>query len=121
MALPTNTFTTFSAVGNREDLTDVIYNIDPVDTPFASSIPRVRATGVKHEWQSDDLEGATNVGFLEGDDATADTAIPTTRLDNSCQIFRKVVSVSRTQRTVLSAGRRDEYAYQLAKVWPLAA
>lgn len=115
MALPTNTFTTFSAIGNREDLTDAIYNIDPTDTPFFSSIARVQATGVNHEWQTDELEAATNVGHLEGDDATADTAIPTTRLGNNCQIYRKVVSVSRTQRTVLSAGRRDEYAYQLAK------
>ena len=122
MALPVNTWTTFSAIGNREDLTDAIYNIDPVDTPFASAIPRVQATGVLHEWQSDALEPATNVGYLEGDDATADTAIPTERLTNNCQIFRKVVSVSRTQRTVLSAGRRDEYAYQLTKkVWSLAA
>lgn len=115
MALPTNTFTTFSAIGQREDLTDAIYNIDPTDTPFFSSIPRVKATGVKHEWQTDALDAATIQGYLEGDDATADAALPTTRLDNNCQIFRKVVSVSRTQRTVLSAGRRDEYAYQLAK------
>ena len=115
MALPTATFTTFSAIGNREDLTDAIYNIDPTDTPFMSSIARVKATGVKHEWQEDALDAATNVGYLEGDDATADTATPTTRHDNNCQIYRKVVSVSRTQRVVLSAGRRDEYAYQLAK------
>lgn len=115
MALPTNTFTSFSAIGNREDLTDAIYNIDPVDTPFMSSIARVKASGVSHEWQTDEYEAATNVGHLEGDDATADTAIPTVRPGNYCQIFRKVVSVSRTQRVVLSAGRRDEYAYQIAK------
>jgi len=115
MAAPTNTWTTFSAIGNREDLTEAIFNIDPVDTPFASSVARVKATGVLHEWQTDELEAATNVGQVEGDDAVADTAVPTSRLANNCQIFRKVVSVSRTQRTVLSAGRRDEYAYQLAK------
>ena len=113
MALPVATFTTFSAIGNREDLTDAIWNIDPTDTPYMSSIPRVKATGVKHEWQTDSLDAATIQGYLEGDDATADTATPTARLDNSCHIFRKVVSVSRTQRVVLSAGRRDEYAYQL--------
>jgi len=115
VALPTNTFTVFSAIGNREDLTDAIWNIDPTDTPFISSIARVKATGVKHEWQTDALDSATIQGYLEGDDATADAATPTERLDNQCQIWRKVVSVSRTQRTVLSAGRRDEYAYQLAK------
>lgn len=115
MAVPVNTFSSFSAIGNREDLTDAIFNIDPVDTPFVSSVARVKATGVLHEWQTDALESATNIGHIEGDDATADTATPTERLTNSTQIFRKVVSVSRTQRTVLSAGRRDEYAYQLAK------
>lgn len=115
MAVPTGTFSSFTAVGNREDLTDAIFNIDPVDTPFVSSISRVKATGVLHEWQTDELEAATNVGHIEGDDATADDATPTARLSNPTQIFRKVVSVSRTQRTVLSAGRRDEYSYQLAK------
>ena len=29
MALLTNTFTTYSAVGLREDLSDIIYNISP--------------------------------------------------------------------------------------------
>lgn len=115
MAVPVNTWASFSAVGNREDLSDAIFNIDPVDTPFASSIARVKATGVLHEWQTDALDTATNQGYIEGDDATADTPGATTRESNSTQIFRKVVSVSRTQRTVLSAGRRDEYAYQLAK------
>lgn len=115
MALPVGTFTTFTAIGNREDLTDAIYNIDPTETPFASAIPRVKATGVLHEWQTDALAAATNAGYLEGDDATAEDLVPTERLSNNCQIFRKVISVSRTQRTVLSAGRRDEYAYQLAK------
>ncbi len=38
MALPTNTFTTYTAIGNREDLSDMIYRIDPTDTPFISGI-----------------------------------------------------------------------------------
>ena len=29
MALATSAFTTYSAVGNREDLADIIYRIDP--------------------------------------------------------------------------------------------
>ncbi len=40
MALPTNTFATYEAIGNREDLSDVIYRIDPTDTPFMSSSER---------------------------------------------------------------------------------
>ena len=48
MALPTSTFTTYSAIGNREDLSDVIYNVDPTDVPFMTGIPRSKATTVLH-------------------------------------------------------------------------
>lgn len=96
--------------------------ISPMETPFVSGISRTRATAVTHEWQTDSLAAAaTNNAQLEGDDATADAHSATVRLSNVTQIFRKVISVSRTQRRVMSAGRADEYEYQLAKVWPLAA
>jgi len=116
MALPVNTYTTSDAIGNREDLSDVIYDISPMETPFVSGIPRVSASAVSHEWQTDALAAAaTNNAQLEGDDATADAATPTVRLNNQTQIFRKVISVSRTQRSIKTAGRADEYEYQLAK------
>ena len=38
MAQLSNTFETYDAVGNREDLQNVIYDISPTDTPFMSSI-----------------------------------------------------------------------------------
>jgi hypothetical protein len=38
MAIVSNTFLTFSAIGNREDLSDTIYNISPTDTPFQASV-----------------------------------------------------------------------------------
>ena len=36
MAQPTNTFDSYDAVGIREDLPDVIYNVSPEETPFYS-------------------------------------------------------------------------------------
>ncbi len=48
-----------TAVGQREDLTDVIYNISPTETPFMSSIGKTKATAVYHEWQTDSLAAAT--------------------------------------------------------------
>jgi hypothetical protein len=51
MAMPTNTFATYEAIGNREDLSDVIYRIDPTDTPFMTGIEREKATAVNHEWK----------------------------------------------------------------------
>lgn len=117
MATPVNTQGTIATVGNREDLSDVIYDISPMETPFVSGIPRTRATAVTHEWQTDALAAASTANAqIEGDNAdTADAHSATVRLSNVTQIFRKVISVSRTQRRVQSAGRSDEYEYQLAK------
>ena len=38
MAIVTNTFTTYSAKGIRENLANIIYNISPEETPFQSNI-----------------------------------------------------------------------------------
>src|SRR3954451_8698759 len=91
MALPTNTFATYEAIGNREDLSDVIYRIDPTDTPAMSGFEREKASAVNHEWQTQALAAVdTANAVLEGDDATTDAATPTVRLGNMCQISDKV-------------------------------
>ena len=41
---PSNTFATYEAIGNREDLSDMIYRIDPTDTPFMTGAEREKAT-----------------------------------------------------------------------------
>jgi len=113
MTLATSAFTSYSAVGNREDLTDVIYRIDPTDTPFYSGIQRGRAKAVNHEWQTQALAAAAANAQLEGDDSyAADAATATVRLGNICQIARKTPRVTGTQRVVDHAGRDDEMAYQ---------
>jgi hypothetical protein len=113
MALPTNTFSSYAAIGNREDLSDVIYRIDPSDTPFMTACEREKATAVNHEWQTQALAAVdTNNAVLEGDDATTDAATPTVRLGNICQISDKVARVTGTQRAAESAGRDDELEYQ---------
>src|SRR3954462_7851967 len=113
MAVPSNTFQTYQAIGNREDLSDVIYRIDPSDTPFMSAIERAEATAVNHEWQTQALAAVdTGNAVLEGDDATTDAATATVRLGNICQISDKVARVTGTQQAVEHAGRDDELAYQ---------
>jgi Family of unknown function (DUF5309) len=113
MALPTNAFATYEAVGNREDLSDVIYRIDPTETPFMSGIEKEKATAVNHEWQTQALAAVNTANAqLEGDAAIADATTATVRLGNICQISRKVPQVTGTQRAVEHAGRDDEMAYQ---------
>lgn len=115
MTVPTGTFQTYQAIGNREDLIDVITNISPVDTWVTSITGSVRANAVKHEWQTDALATATSNAQIEGDDFTATAATPTARVQNSCQILVKVFRVSETQQAVNPAGRDNEVDYQTMK------
>ena len=113
------TYTTYipegGAVGQREDLSNTIYNIAPTETPVVSSIGKTKATATYHEWQTDDLAAANNDGLLEGADAAAASATPTVRVGNRTQIQGKTVHVSGTLDAVDKAGRKTETAYQLAK------
>lgn len=116
MAVPTNTVQTFSRTNIREDLTNIISNISPVDTPFISNIGTGKAKQRLHEWQIDDLAAAnSDNATVEGDDATVDTAPATSRRNNYTQLMDKVVSVSSTSRAVDNAGYADELAYQVSK------
>lgn len=110
------TYQTYTAIGQREDLTDVIYDISPTDTPFMSSIGKTKATATFHEWQTDALAAPALGGAVEGADASTMTATPTARVGNRTQIFTKAVSVAGTLEAVDKAGRKSEKAYQLAKV-----
>jgi hypothetical protein len=110
------TFTAHTAIGQREDLIDVIYDISPTETPILSTLARTKATAVFHEWQSDSLASATAANAaVEGADAVAATISPTTRLGNYCQIVQKTIQVSNTLESVNKAGRKSEKAYQLSK------
>ena len=116
MAQPSQTFDTYDSIGEREDLSDVIYNISPTDTPFLSSAAKTQATAVLHEWQTDSLAAASSTNaVIEGDEATANAITATTRLSNSSQILDKVVTITGTQEAVDKAGRASEIAYQIAK------
>lgn len=115
MAIPAGTFKTYEAVGNREDLSDIVYSISPTETPFLSMAAKTKARARRHEWQTDSLASAASNQAIEGDDATANTATPTVRVSNDCQILSKVVAVTGTQEAVDKAGRNSEMAYQIAK------
>ena len=110
------TFTAHTAIGQREDLSDVIYNISPTETPLLNTLARSKATAVYHEWQTDSLAAATTANAaVEGADATSATISPTVRLGNYTQIVQKTIQVSGTLDTVNKAGRKSEKAYQLAR------
>ena len=109
-------YTTATAIGQREDLIDVIYQISPTETPLLSTLARTKATAVYHEWQTDSLAAATTANAaVEGADAVSATISPTTRLGNYCQIVQKAIQISGTMEAINKAGRKSEKAYQLSK------
>lgn len=116
MTIVTNTFLTFSAIGNREDVANIIYNISPVDVPFTGGIAKASANATLHEWQIDSLAAAAANAQIEGDDITSfDAVTATTRPGNRCQILRKTLIVSKTQDAVKKYGRTKEFTYELVK------
>ena len=115
MANPVGTFQTYQSIGNREDLSNMIYSISPTETPFVSMAKRRKAKDKKFEWQTDALATAAANSQVEGDTPSNTTVTPTTRLFNATQILSKTFNISGTQQAVDPAGRADELAYQLVK------
>ena len=114
--MPTQ-FKTYDATAIREDLSDVIYDISPTDTPFMSSIAgKGSVSNTLFEWQTDALAAAViNNYHVEGAAAGTAATTATTRLTNQTQISKKVVEVTGTHETVDNAGKKSELAHQLAK------
>lgn len=117
MTAITNTVVTANQKGIRENLSDIIYNISPMDTPFMSGIKKGKVSNTFFEWQTDALASAANNKVNEGNDyaSTATAFTATTRIGNYCQISDKNGTVSGTARAVKTAGRNDEFGYQVAK------
>ncbi len=115
MAVPTNTRETYGAVGIREDLSNIIYNISPTDTPFLNGCGRGSADNTLFEWQTDELKQAAANMQIEGNDYTSTAATEPRRLSNYTQISATQVQSSGTAEAVDFAGRKSTQAYQLAK------
>ena len=112
MAQPTNTFDTYDAIGIREDLSDMIYNVDPSATPFYSKSSKTKAKNTLVEWQTQALRASAVNAHIEGDATSADAVTPTVRLGARTQIFKNAVVVSDTDEAVDNAARAKELAYQ---------
>ena len=116
MAQPANTFDTYDSVGIREDLSNVIHNISPEETPFYSKAAKKAAKNTLVEWQTDSLRASAVNAHIEGDATTAEARAATTRLGNYTQIFKNAVVVSDSDDNVDNAGRAKEIAYQTLKI-----
>lgn len=115
MAKVTNAFTTYQAVGNREDLSNAIYNIDPFDTPIMSAIRRRNVKNRIFDWQTENLPVVNpNNAQQEGFVLANAPAQPTIRQNNVTQISERDATVSGTQEEADAAGKGSEMAHQMA-------
>lgn len=115
MAKVTNAFTTYGAQGNREDLSNAIYNIDPFDTPIMSMARRRNAKARTFDWQSEHLPDVDeNNAQVEGFELARSASQPTIRLNNVTQISKRDATVSGSQEASDAAGKGSEMAHQMA-------
>jgi hypothetical protein len=115
MAQSTNSFDSYDAVGIREDLEDVIYDVSPEETPFYTACAKLKASNTLHEWQTDSLRSSAANAHIEGDATTATARTATSRLGNYTQIFKNAVNIPDTDEGLKKAGRAAEVAYQMLK------
>lgn len=111
------TLITNNATNVREDLGNIISRIDPEKTPFRTEIGKTKATATQHYFLKDNLAAANkDNAAIEGADAVFGTLTPPEKISNTTQNFVKFVQVSGTLRAVDTAGSKDEYLRQVAKV-----
>tara|TARA_Y100001937_G_scaffold45857_1_gene64416 strand:+ start:2621 stop:3565 length:945 start_codon:yes stop_codon:yes gene_type:complete len=106
------TYTTSASVGERESLEDVIYRIDPTETPLFTAAAKKTINNVQHDWLVQELAAAADDNHVnEGADYSYVNPSAPTRFSNICQISAKAASVSGTLDAVDTAGRARETAY----------
>jgi len=116
MAQPGNTFDTYDMKGIREQLSDIIYNISPTDTPMFSSMGKGKASNTQFKWLTDSLAAASAANHqVEGDDYSATAQTASKELHNYTQIYAKNFIITGTDDAVDAAGRSTQLAYSLAK------
>lgn len=116
MAQPVNTFDSYTVQGIREDLSDIIYDVSPEETPFYTRSSKVKAKNTYHEWQTDALRAAAVNAHIEGGDTTPEARTATVRLGNYTQIFKNAVAIPGTDDGMGKAGRAREMAREVLKV-----
>jgi len=112
MAKVTNAFDTYTATSDREQLSNVIYNISPQTTPFMSSIGKNSIKNVVFDWQTESLPTPVGTGNLEGFELSRSAS--TVRNSNVAMISKRDATVTGSQQASDPAGKKSEMAHQLA-------
>lgn len=108
-------YKTYTTVGAKEDISDIISNISPTKTPFQTMCSSEKVHNTLVQWQEDSLRAVADAPVVEGAAYVNVVRAPTTMRSNYTQIFTDVFSVSGTNEVTSKYGRAKESAYQAAK------
>ncbi len=112
-------YSTYDQVGKAEDVSDIITDITPTDTPMFSLMRSEKVAARTFEWMEDSLASAADNKAIEGADASMATLSPTTLRSNNTQILTKAFQVSATADAIKTAVANveigDEDSEQLAR------
>lgn len=118
MAVPTNTYDSYSVTGLKEDISNMVANISPTDTFFYKSLGTCQVTQKKHQFLTDTLAAAGSNARVEGDERTAIAVTAATALYNMTQIMSKTFIISESNLAMDAYGQDggvNSEAYQTAK------
>jgi len=116
MGVPSNTLQTYQSSNNAENVTEIVMNIDPVETPLLTLAKKTTAEATYTQWPIESLSAVDSANAnIEGDDATVDASTTPTLVGNYTQLMDKVASVTTTQNAIKKYGVKNEMAKQMAK------
>ena len=101
----------------KADVSDIIFNIDPSETPALSNMGTRDVANTTFEWNVEDLpsSGSSN-NKAEGADFTSESATQVTRKTNVTQISSRNATVTGTMTAVSQYGKQSEMAHQMMLV-----
>ena len=116
MTVPTNTLQTYQSTNNAEDVTNIVFNVSPMEVPILTMASSHKAEATFTEWPIESLSAVDGANAnIEGDDATIDASSTPTRVGNHCQLMDKTGSYTTTQDAIHKYGVAQELAKQKIK------
>lgn len=101
----------------KADVSDIIFNIDPSETPALSNMGTRDVANTTFEWNVEDLPSSgTSNNKAEGADFTSESATQITRKTNVTQISSRNATVTGTMTAVSQYGKQSEMAHQMMLV-----
>ena len=91
-----STFTSYESIGQMEDVSSIITDITPFDTPFFTMMKSQKVHNRIYQYQSDSLRSPASNAQVEGADATINALTPTTMLSGTTQILTDAFQVAAT-------------------------